>query len=205
MIRRVHRVAGTLSLVAFFTFTISLIWEKWGGEIPCAFCRMERTVFLVGALTTALSFFSREPIAQRVLLTSAFIWAAGMVISFQHAGVQHHWFPLPPFCEAPEPQGTSVEEIAQQLLNTPVVRCDRVTMSFLGQPPATYLCFLMLGMMVTCFFGAAQPTLQEEIESQSQHAEEHREWELESIRQKEVQIREWQEKRAALEKKMPPK
>lgn len=187
-IRRVHWIARGVFLIAFSAFVVALIWEKWGGEAPCAFCLMERIVVLVGALGAGFAFLSREPIAQRLLLGSVFLWALGLVISFQHLGVQNHWFPVPSFCKIPEPQGASLEEIAQELLAAPIVRCDRITKTFLGQPPATYLCLLMAGMMVACFLGAQQATLQEEIDRQKKIAEDLCQGEREQIHKKEIQL-----------------
>lgn len=196
IIRRPHHLARKACLIAFTAFIISLIWEKWGGDVPCAFCLIERAVCLIGAIITGLASLSREPIVQRLLLVGAFVWACGAVVTFQHVGVQYHWFRLPSFCKVSEPSGTSsAQELAQQLLQTPVARCDRITKTFLGQPPAAYLFLLMMSMVVMCFFGATLPSLQEEIDRHHQLAEEHREWELEHIRQREIHLGEQQQKK----------
>jgi len=62
------------------------------------------------------------------------LWIKTAIIALQHTGVQYRWLAAPHFCRVISPEGEGLEEMTQNLLETPVTDCAQISASFLGQP-----------------------------------------------------------------------
>lgn len=125
-----------------------------GGLAPCKLCLWQRVphgiVIVIGI--GALLWFQGP--RERAVLT----WAAGLAfavgagIALYHAGVEQHWIAGPSSCSGASSLNAAqtIEELRQQLLGTPVVRCDEIPWSLFGISIAGWNALFSLGLAAFC-------------------------------------------------------
>lgn len=116
-------------LAAAFAF------QHLGGYAPCPLCILQRWPHAIAVLLgLALLIWPRREIA----LLGALTMLAGAGIAAYHAGVEQGWWLGPTTCVAPDVGGLTPEQLLQQILEAPVVRCDEIAWSFLGLSMAAW-------------------------------------------------------------------
>jgi len=118
--------------------------EHLGGLYPCEMCWWQRWAH-IAALAFAL--LSLAPLPDRgrslVWLAAAAILTSGAIGAY-HAGVEAKIFEGFTECTSTG-TGASAEEMLEQIMNAPMVRCDEVQWSFLGISMAGWNAILSLG------------------------------------------------------------
>ena len=112
-----------------------------GGLHPCEMCYWQRWPHGAAIILAALSFLT--PATSRrshsLVLLAALAIAISGAIGVYHAGVEARIFEGFTTCTAGGPR------TLQEILNTPLVRCDQVQWSFLGISMAGWNAILSLG------------------------------------------------------------
>jgi disulfide bond formation protein DsbB len=96
-----------------------------GGLHPCEMCYWQRYPHWAALAIGGLSFFARRVRRPLVLLAAVAIAISGAIGVF-HAGVEYGWWEGLTQCSTTG--ATTLEDI----LATPLIRCDQVQFSFLG-------------------------------------------------------------------------
>ncbi len=130
--------AGSAALlVAAFAF------QHLGGLAPCPLCLVQRWPHAAGiALGLALLVLPWRGLA----LLAALALAAGAGVAGWHVGIEQGWWAGPASCAAPDVSQVSPEELLEQILAAPVVRCDEVAWSALGLSMAAWNGLASLGL-----------------------------------------------------------
>ncbi len=115
-----------------------------GGLFPCVMCWWQRWAH-IAALAFALMSLAPMPDKGRSLvwLAAAAILTSGG-IGVYHAGVEAGIFTGFTECTS-SASGGSAEEMLNQILNSPMIRCDQVQWSFLGLSMAGWNAIVSLG------------------------------------------------------------
>lgn len=94
-----------------------------GGLHPCEMCWWQRYPHFAAVPLALLAFFIGNPGIKRVLvaLAALAILTSGLIGGF-HAGVEYGWWPGLSTCST-VPTG-SADEVMDQILNAPIIRCD---------------------------------------------------------------------------------
>lgn len=144
---------GSLTLICVGVLGMGYILEHYVGVYPCQLCLYERDVFMVAGGLSLLSFLFLPPRFQYYALVAlGFIFLGGAFLAAYHVAIQHHWVDLPAFCASNDFSAIeSVEELKNQLLKTPFVRCDQVTWSLFGLSLAFYNALLSLILSLFCW------------------------------------------------------
>ena len=116
-------VSATLLVGAF-------LFEHVGGMAPCSLCIWQRWAHL-GVIAAAASGLLLIPPRAALLLTLAAALTSFGVAGY-HAGVEWQLWAGPSGCTASLAAGASAADLVDQLLATPVVRCDDVPWSLFG-------------------------------------------------------------------------
>ncbi len=123
------------------------------GVLPCQMCLYERDIFMVVGAFSFLSFFlipTRYHSSALIIL--GFIFMGGALFAGYHVAIQQHWVSLPAFCASNDFSALdSVESLREQMLKTPLVRCDQVTWSLFGLSLAAYNAILSFVLAITCW------------------------------------------------------
>ncbi len=101
-----------------------------GGLAPCKMCIWQRyphsVAIVIGALALALPTVRLLPLAGALAaLTTA-------AIGLFHAGVEQGWWEGPTSCTSGDIGGLSAQELMDQIMSAPLVRCDEIPWQMLG-------------------------------------------------------------------------
>ena len=108
-------------------------FQYLGGLAPCAMCIWQRWPHAIAAAAGVIGI-ATAPIAAVIGLSASLV---GTGIALFHSGVERDWWEGPATCTSNSDIGSvSAEELLQQILDAPLVRCDeiqKVYRSFHGQ------------------------------------------------------------------------
>lgn len=136
-------ILATLGSVALLGGAFA--FQHFGGLPPCKMCLWQRWPHAAAILIGILALLSgrREFI---VLGTLAALTTAG--IGVYHAGVEQMWWQGPTTCTSQSIGGLSTEDLLNQIMEAPVVRCDEIAWSLFGLSMAAWnavLSFIFAG------------------------------------------------------------
>ena len=117
-----------------------------GGLHPCEMCYWQRWAHGAAILFAALAFTAPADTSRsrNLTLLAAFAIAVSGVIGVYHAGVEAKIFPGFTTCTSVA-SGKTTEELLDQILHAPIVRCDQIQFEFLGISMAGWNAILSLG------------------------------------------------------------
>ncbi|MBS0271923.1 MAG: disulfide bond formation protein B [Proteobacteria bacterium] len=144
---------GVLTLICVGVLGAAYVMEHYFAVRPCQMCLYERNVFMGAGIFSLLSLLVLPQRFQHyALLILGFIFAGGALLAGYHVAIQQHWVSLPSFCSSNDFSAfESVEALKEQLLKTPLVRCDQVTWSLFGLSLAAYNAILSLVLVCVCW------------------------------------------------------
>lgn len=142
-----------ITLICVGVLGMAYVMEHFFGVRPCQMCLYERNVFMVAGGAALLSFFLLPARLQYyALITLGLIFLGGTILAGYHVAIQHHLVNLPNFCAVNDFDAfDSVEALREQMLKTPLVRCDQVTWSLFGLSLAAYNALLSLILAIGCW------------------------------------------------------
>ncbi len=141
--------AGSLALMlGAFAF------QHLGGLPPCKMCIWQRYphVVAIGIGLIALRFGNA---ALAWLGALAALVTAG--IGGYHTGVERGWWEGPTSCSSQSISGLSADELFDQIMSAPVVRCDEVAWSLMGLSMASWNMVISL-VLAGIWIAAARKT-----------------------------------------------
>ncbi len=118
-------------------------FQHLGGMAPCKLCLWQRwphaAAVPIGVLALALP--GRLP---PLLGATAALTTAG--IGLYHSGVENGWWSGPTTCSAGPVGGLSPQELMDQIMAAPLVRCDDIPWQMLGLSMAGWNAVISLGL-----------------------------------------------------------
>lgn len=124
----------------------ALAFQYIGGLAPCAMCIWQRyphgAAVAIGVL--ALAFPALRPLP----LLGALAAAVTAGIGYYHAGVERGWWEGPSTCTSGPIGGLSAEELMDQIMSAPLVRCDEIPWEILGISMAGWNALLSSGLVL---------------------------------------------------------
>lgn len=110
-------------------------FQYLGGLAPCKLCIWQRwphgVAIVIGVVALAFPGRLLPFLGMTAALTSA-------GIGVYHTGVEQLWWQGPTTCSAGDITGLSVEELMDQILAAPVVRCDEIAWQMWGLSMASW-------------------------------------------------------------------
>ncbi|WP_170549033.1 disulfide bond formation protein B [Ruegeria atlantica] len=146
---------NTLILIAT-AGSAALLLGAWGfqylgGLAPCKMCIWQRyphgAAVLIGAMALAL------PRATLLPLLGALAALTTAAIGLFHAGVEQKWWEGPSSCTSGDIGGLSTEDLMEQIMSAPLVRCDDIPWQMLGLSMAGWNAVLS-GVLVLVWIAA---------------------------------------------------
>lgn len=141
------------SLICVGILATAYILEHFFDVLPCQMCLYERNIFMAVGAFSFLSFFLIPARFHSVsLIILGFVFMGGTLFAGYHVAIQQHWVALPAFCASNDFGALdSVDALREQMLKTPLVRCDQVTWSLFGLSLAAYNALLSFVLAITCW------------------------------------------------------
>lgn len=135
-------------VVSLGALAFALTMQYGFGVVPCQLCMWQRAPF-VGAAFFALIASVARPYGNHtrwLLGLCALLFFANTGLAIFHSGVERHWWEFHSSCTGSVLDHLSVEALRQQLLGTPVVRCDEISWTLLGLSMANWNIFFSLAL-----------------------------------------------------------
>ena len=130
--------------------SLTLLLGAWafqyiGGLPPCKLCIWQRYPHAVAILIGAIALrFGNAALAWLGALAA--LTTAG--IGGYHTGVERGWWEGPTTCTSGPIGGLSTDELFDQIMSAPLVRCDEVPWEMLGLSMASWNMVISLGLAV---------------------------------------------------------
>ena len=121
------------------------------GYAPCKMCIWQRWPHALAIVLGVAALFMP---AVWLMWIGALAMAITAGIGFYHTGVERGWFEGPTSCTSGDISNLSSEELMQQILSAPLVRCDEVAWSLAGLSMASWNMILSLVLMAIWFAAA---------------------------------------------------
>ena len=113
----------------------ALAFQYFGGLAPCQMCIWQRYPHVIAiAIGLVAIRFGNAALAWLGAL-AAFATAA---VGAYHTGVERGWWEGPSSCTAQSIGGLTTDELFEQIMTAPVVRCDEVAWSLMGLSMASW-------------------------------------------------------------------
>ena len=110
-------------------------FQYLGGLAPCKLCIWQRwphgLAFGVGLLLLLVP-------SRWLALIGGLIVLTGAGIALYHSGVEQQWWQGPTTCTSQAIGGLSTEDLMNQIMNAPLVRCDEIPWSLFGLSMAAW-------------------------------------------------------------------
>lgn len=125
--------------------SLALLLGAWafqhlGGLAPCKMCIWQRwphgVAIGIGVLVLLVPLGAG---AARLLLGAGLLAAlTTAAIGFYHTGVERGWWEGPSSCSSGSTAGMSTDDLMDQIMSAPLVRCDEVAWQMLGLSMASW-------------------------------------------------------------------
>jgi len=126
-------------------------FQHLGGLAPCEMCIWQRWPHVTAISIGLIILFTGEGklawLAAIAALTTALIGA-------YHVGVEQGWWEGPTTCSAGEVSGLSAEQLLDQIMTAPLVRCDEIAWQLGGISMAGWNAIVSLGLMTLWIMAA---------------------------------------------------
>jgi disulfide bond formation protein DsbB len=138
----------TFSIIAASGSALLLLgafgFEHIGDMAPCKMCIWQRWPHAAAVLVGLVAFFL--PWRFMSLLGAAAAATTGSV-GVYHAGVEQGWWQGPSTCTSGDITGLSTEDLFNQIMTAPIVRCDEIPWALGGISMAGWNAILSFSLM----------------------------------------------------------
>jgi disulfide bond formation protein DsbB len=137
------------AMIAATAGSAGLILGAWGFEhlgdmAPCKLCYWQRYGHYAALGLAPLAFLTRKTIFPALAGLGAL---SSAVIGAYHTGVEQKWWQGPSSCTSSgSVSGLSTDELLNQILAAPVVRCDEIPWEMFGLSMASWNVLASLGV-----------------------------------------------------------
>lgn len=121
----------------------ALAFQYLGGLKPCQMCIEQRWPHLAAVLFGVAALVRRGPVLPACGAISALATSA---LGLYHTGVERAWWQGPTTCTSGAIDGVSADDLLNQILAAPVIRCDEVQWQMFGLSMASWNSLISLGL-----------------------------------------------------------
>jgi len=140
--------ARNLALLAALGSAAMLIgafgFQYIGDMAPCKLCIWQRWPHGLAFAVGLLAFFMPN---RWLYMLGALIVLFGAGVAFYHTGVEQQWWQGPTTCTSQGIGGLSAEDLMNQIMTAPLVRCDEIPWSMFGLSMAAWNGVASLGFV----------------------------------------------------------
>lgn len=107
----------------------AMAFQFIGGLAPCDMCLWQRWPHVVALILALLWLRFR---ARLLVVLGALTMLGSAGLGLWHAGVERGWWEGPTTCTSANVSGLTPDQLLQQIMTAPIVRCDEIAWSFAG-------------------------------------------------------------------------
>lgn len=121
----------------------ALGFQHIGGLAPCDLCIQQRWPHLAAVVIGVIAFFVP---ARALVWLGALAAAASGVLGVYHAGVELAWWEGPSTCTSGSVANLTPEQLMEQIMAAPLIRCDEIAWSMMGLSMASWNAILSFAL-----------------------------------------------------------
>lgn len=147
-----HQYIALATLGAIGLLAGAYAFQHIGGLPPCKMCLWQRWPHAVAILLGLMILATRQ---YQFAIIGALAAGTTAVIGLYHSGVEQGWWEGPSSCSSGDISGLSTDELLDQILTAPVVRCDEIVWDLLGISMAGWnalLSFILMALWLRAAF-----------------------------------------------------
>jgi disulfide bond formation protein DsbB len=123
-------------------------FEYIGGLAPCHLCLLQRWPHAAAIGIGIAALLAKGPLARLLAVCGAIAAAVTGGYGVYHTGVERGWFAGPDTCTGGSVVGMSTDDLFNQILAAPMVKCDEVAWQMLGLSMASWNAVLSFGLVM---------------------------------------------------------
>ncbi|SMP35099.1 disulfide bond formation protein B [Shimia sagamensis] len=136
-----------LAFILLTGFSVSMILGAWGFEFigempPCKLCYYQRYPHWVASGAGILAILTGTALFAYLAAAGA---AGSGIVGLYHTGVERKWWDGPSTCTSSDVSNMSADDLFNQIMQAPLVRCDEIPWELFGFSMANYNALLSLG------------------------------------------------------------
>jgi disulfide bond formation protein DsbB len=132
----------------------ALAFQYIGEMPPCKMCYWQRYGHITAIGLGVLAFFL--PVNALILLALLAVLSSAVIGGF-HAGVEQGWWEGPTTCTSGPIGGLSTDDLLNQIMSAPLVRCDEIPWVMFGISMAGWNMIVSLGIVAIWSLALRQP------------------------------------------------
>ena len=130
-------------------------FQHLGGLAPCKLCLWQRWPHGVAIVLAALALLFKGARLTALAIGGALAALASAAVGLYHVGVEQKWWEGPSTCSSQPIGGLSTDELLDQIMAAPLVRCDEIAWQFAGLSMAGWNMVVSL-VLATLWIAAAR-------------------------------------------------
>ena len=124
-------------------------FEYIGGLFPCKLCYWQRYPhFLIILIFTLFYFFPMRSL----IFVGMLSMLASTILALYHVGVERKYWPGPNSCTNSSIEGLTTDQLLEQIMSAPLVRCDEIAWELIGISMAGWNAFISFCLFLTWLY-----------------------------------------------------
>ncbi|WP_299428537.1 disulfide bond formation protein B [uncultured Shimia sp.] len=141
------KLTQKLAFIALTGFSVAMILGAWGFEFigempPCKLCYYQRYPHWLATGAGLLAIFTGIGVFAYLAAASA---VTSGIVGLYHTGVERKWWEGPSTCTSSDVSNMSADDLFNQIMQAPLVRCDEIPWELFGLSMANYNALLSIG------------------------------------------------------------
>jgi disulfide bond formation protein DsbB len=122
-------------------------FQYLGGMAPCSLCITQRWPHAIAVVIGSIAVVFGGALARLLAVGGAVAAAVTAGYGAYHTGVERGWFAGPDTCTGGSVAGISADDLLDQIMAAPLVKCDEVAWQMLGLSMASWNAVLSCGLV----------------------------------------------------------
>ena len=145
-IKQLITIAGISSVAVIFG---AYAFEFIGGFLPCKLCYWQRYPHFLVILIFPLLYFFQIRSLFFVVMMSMFV---STILALYHVGVEQKYWPGPNSCTNSSIEGLTTDQLIDQIMSAPLVRCDEIAWELIGISMAGWNALISFCLFLTWLY-----------------------------------------------------
>ena len=124
-------------------------FEYFGGFIPCKLCYWQRYPHFLIILIFPLFYFFQM---RSLIFVGMLSMLVSTILALYHVGVEQKYWPGPNSCSNSSIEGLTTDQLLEQIMSAPLVRCDEIAWELIGISMAGWNAFISFCLFLTWLY-----------------------------------------------------
>ena len=141
-----------ITLASFSSMGVILAayyFEFIGGFLPCKLCYWQRYPHYLIILIFPLFYFFPM---RSLIFVGMLSMLVSTILALYHVGVEQKYWPGPNSCSNSSIEGLTTDQLLEQIMSAPLVRCDEIAWELIGISMAGWNAFISFCLFLIWFY-----------------------------------------------------